>query len=216
MTHRGSVRWLWIVGSIVVVLIVGGFFGVKVLEREVLKRSDRILTTLSGPGSSVSFDRVDIDPVKGDVQWSGLRIMQPTAEPDSAMGDRAMRVSGTVEVITVRGLSLWRLVFSKTLSMRSINVVRPNIEVILMNDSSTAAQLGAVELSSLNVDSLLLEGAVLRMHRTGDSAQLRVDTLNLQVEELRSLWGREKPFELRFASAQAQVLGIQATLPPPV
>ncbi len=197
-----------------VLLVIGGFFGVKVLEREVLKRSEQILTTLGGPGSSVSFERVDIDPLKGNVQWSGLRITQPTAEPDSAMGDRAMRVSGRVEEITVRGLSLWRLVFSKTLSMRSIAVVRPNIEVILMNDSSTAAQLGAVKLSSLNADSLVLEGAVFRMHQTGDSAELRIDTLDLQVEELRSRWGRKKPFELRFASAQAQLLGIQATLPP--
>jgi hypothetical protein len=214
MTHRRSRRWLWIVGSIVVILVIGGFFGVKALEGEVLEHSQRILTTLSGPGSSVSFDRVDIDPLRGNVQWSGIRITQPAAEPDSAMGDRSMRISGQVEAITVRGLSLWRLVFSKTLSVRSIAVVRPSIEVILMNDSGTAAQLGAMELSSLNADSLLLEGAVFRMHRTGDSAELRVDTLNLQIEELRGQWGRNKPFELRFASVQGQLLGIQATLPP--
>lgn len=214
MTHRRSYRWLWILGSIVVLLVGGALAGLNWLEREVLKRSDGILTTLGGPGSRVSFDRVDIHPMQGDIQWSGLRIAQPAAEPDSAMGDRSMRISGQVEAITVRGLSLWRLVFSETLSVRSISVVRPQIEVILMNDSTAAAQLGSVALTALNVDSLLVEHAVFRMHRTGDSAELQVDTLDLQVLGLRSRWGGKDPFALHFASAQAQVLGIQATLPP--
>jgi hypothetical protein len=148
------------------------------------------------------------------VVWTGLRIGQPAAEPDSAMGSRAMRVSGRVGTIAVRGLSLWRLVFSGKLAMRSIAVIRPDIEVILMNDSTTAAQLGAVELSSLSADSVLLDHAVFRMHRTGDSAELQVDTLDLQVLGLRSRWGGKDPFALHFASATGQVLGIQATLPP--
>ncbi|MBK9175832.1 MAG: hypothetical protein IPM46_05730 [Flavobacteriales bacterium] len=213
MKRRTIRRWVRLL-VISLVLVVAGFLGVRWLEHAVLKRSERILTGVSGSGSSVSFGSVDIHLLRGDVKWSDLRITQPAAEPDTAMGDRAMRVSGQVHEIAVQGLSVWRLLFGGTLSMRSISVIRPDIEVILMNDSTTAAQRPSVDLTSLNADRLVIEGAVLRMHRTGDSLELRVDTLGLQVLELRSQWGGEAPFDLRFASATSQVQGIRATLPP--
>ncbi len=201
---------------LLLVLIVGGYLSMGWLERTVLQRSQDIEARLGGPGSTIHIGSVDFKLLPGDIRWRDVLIEQPVEDPDTASGDRPMRVSGRVQEVSVRGLSYWRLLFVRTLSMRSITVLHPDIEMILMNDSTVAAEpsSGSKGITSLNADSLVLEDAVFRMHRTGDSMDLSVDTIDLHITGLRSNWTKDEPFELHFGAAMGQVRGIHATLPP--
>ncbi|MBK8497887.1 MAG: hypothetical protein IPL52_03495 [Flavobacteriales bacterium] len=213
MKPRRRRRIIWLISSLLL-LVVAVLVAVPWLEHAVLERTERILRRACGYSSSVSFASVEIHPLRGDVKWTDLRIAQPEADPDTALGDRAMRVSGAVEEIAIQGLSIWRLLFAESMSMRTITIIHPDIEVILMNDSTAKEQGGTVELSSLDADRVVIEGAVFRMHRTGDSLELRVDTLGLHLSGLRARWGEEAPFNVLFDSVAAAVRGLRATLPP--
>ena len=197
-------------------LVVSVFAGRAWLEHLVLERSERIVAQLSGPRSRIAIGKVDIQLLSGNIRWSDVSIEQPEEDPDTAERGRSMRVSGHVDGIAVRGLSLWRLLVAGTLSMRSLAIIHPDIEMILMNDTSGASdhRSGKLDILSFNTDTLEVGNAVFRMHYAGDSAEFSWDTLDLHVTGLRSRWSQDDPFELRYGAATGQVRGIHATLPP--
>ena len=216
MTTLPQRRWIRIT-IVVTLLVIGVVLGMRCLEGAVLARSERILAQFSGPGSRIQIGQVDLKLIPGDIRWTDLQIVQPAADPDTTMDDRSMRVSGRVDELSVRGLSLWRLLFAHTLSMRSITIINPDMEVILMNDTAGAPdrQAGSLNISAFNTDTIAVENGAYRMHRTGqDTTNITVDTMNLQVTGLRSRWGEAEPFELRFTGANGKLLGIHAALPP--
>ena len=206
-------RWIWI-PVVLLVLVAGGYFGSRLLERTVLKRSERILTGIGGPGSTIRVGQVDIDLWAGDLRWSDLLIESPPGEPDST---EATRMNGRVDGISVHGLSLWRLLVARTLSMRSITISRPDIQVIMSSDTTANApdRAKALTISSLQAESVVLEGAVFRMRWTGaDSTTISAERLDLDVTDVRCEWPQDRPFALRYANAHGKLAGIAAALPP--
>jgi hypothetical protein len=187
----------------------------RLLERKALERSELMVRELSGPGSMPRIGKVEIDLLKGDILWHDLRIDQP---PDVHDGRDAhsLHLSGRVENVSVRGISLWRLLMSNTLSVRSITIDHPDLDIQISNDTSATPQASGEEgnVTGFNADSLLLKGFKYRSHRVADSSQIVLDSMDLQLLGVRSRWSHNSPLDLRFVEVVGQLRGIHATLPP--
>jgi hypothetical protein len=185
------------------------------LERKALERSEVMVRELSGPGSMTRIGQVEIDLMKGDIIWHDLRIDQPVKANDAAEG-RSVKLSGRVATIAIRGISVWRLLVTNTLSVRSVSIDHPDLDIFLSNDTNTAPSANGDQgnLSAFNADSLLLKGFKYRSHRLADSSQVVLDSMDLQLLGVKSRWSNTAPLDLRFVEVIGQLRGIHATLPP--
>jgi hypothetical protein len=184
-------------------------------EGKALERSEQMVRELSGPGSMTRIAQVEIDILKGDIVWHDLRIDQPVTSEGIEVG-HSLQLSGRVATIAIRGISVWRLLVTNTLSVRSITIDHPDLDIHLSNDTNAqpAATGDEGNLSAFNADSLLLKGVKYRSHRTSDSSQVVLDSMDLQLLGVKSRWSSTSPLDLRFVEVVGQFRGIHATLPP--
>ncbi len=214
MTRRGVLR----------LIIIAGLFGAIALsvspllhwlEQKALERSELMVRELSGPGSITRIDKVEIDLLKGDILWHDLKIDQPV-EDNADQVTRSMHLSGRVENISVRGISVWRLLVTNTLSVRSITIDHPDLDIRLTNDTNAAQPATSKQagLTAFNADSVVVKGLKFRSHRLTDSSVVALDSMDLQLLGVRSRWSIKAGPDLRFEEIIGQIRGIHATLPP--
>ncbi len=214
MTKR-SVRILVITAGVMGAIAFSVSPLMRWLERTALERSELMVRQLSGPGSMTRIGKVEIDLFKGNIQWHDLRIDQPV-KPLADEDPRSMHLSGRVEDISVRGISLWRLLVTNTLSVRSVTIVRPDLDIRLPEDTTTApsADRDPSNISAFNADSLVIKGVKYRSHRMADSSAVVLDSMDLQLLGVRSNWSNTARMDLRFVEIGGQMRGIHATFPP--
>ncbi len=212
-----TLRRIFRFSVVVVVLVVLGLLGVRWLESEVRKRSERIVAQAAGPGSRIRIDEVGLDLLKGDIRWTGVNIEQSGADQRDIHQDRSSWFSGRVDMVEVRGLSYWQLIFRGKLSMRSLNIFSPDIELEANNDTTASSDptSGAMEISSFSADSVVVHAGVFHMrHYAADTMILAIDTVELSAMDIRANWGKIRQFDLRLASSTGELRGIHATLSP--
>lgn len=207
-------RWKAIAIAILGIVLLCAL-GERGLEHLILDRSERLMVRLCGPGSRIGIDEVDVSVLAGDVRWAGIHIEQ-SQDPSDTLSDRAMRVRGSVDQLAVHGLSVWRLLFNRTLSMRSVLVTRPRLEALLRTDTADARPPDAegFTLSAINVDSLVIDEALLSARNTEDSMEVRTGPVSVRISAFQGRWTAEKPFEPRFGAITGRIRGIDASLPP--
>ncbi len=202
---------------LIAVLVVLAFLSIQWLEREVRRRSERIVAQAAGPGSRIRIDEVALDLFAGNISWTGVSIEQPVGDRRVTQQDRSSRFAGRVARIEVHGLSYWHLIMRGKLSMRSLSIHGPHIEFETGNDTTASADRtsGAMEISYFGADTVLVDAGVFHMrHHAADTTLLAIDTIDLNALDIRAKWGHSSPVDLRFASATGKVRGIHATLSP--
>ncbi|HEX2616030.1 MAG TPA: hypothetical protein VHL57_00735, partial [Flavobacteriales bacterium] len=212
-------RLLWL--GVLAVLAIGGYYGGHAwLEQFVRQRSVAIAEQACGPGSRITIADVHIRLRSGLVRWTDVNIAQMHAPDDTTWtAERGLLITGHVDSIVVRGLSLWGLITRKTLHIQSLTVARPRLEMLTgQHTDSTATNVKPGDdllVHRIILDSLLLDSGTVHVRRVGvDRPELntRVDlhTTGLHVD----LAHGGTPFDLRFADGALRLRDITAALPP--
>jgi hypothetical protein len=135
--------------AIALVLLAAVLVALKLwVEHAVLKKSERILAELSGPGTIITIGDVRIDLLPGNIHWADLRIEHPTRDPIEALGERMEQASGRVDTVAIKGLSIWRLLFKKTFAARSVKVSHPDLALDIWRDGFQRRHYSARHWSS--------------------------------------------------------------------
>jgi len=212
-TTRRSIR-IAIATALLVALVFAAQF---VLDRMVRKKSLEVLASLCGPGSQVTIGAMDLRVFSGDLRWSQVRVEQPEDSLFAIDDHRAFHISGSIDTVAISGLSLWRAILGESLVVRDLRIIRPDLHVILRNDTITAAAAKAPEqgISDLRITGFKLEEGVLHILRAGRSKpMLVIDQFGMQATGVRADFRQGSSPVLQFASISGELSDIAASLSP--
>ena len=219
-----SHRTRWYILTLVLLLVgVVVFFGPDLLARTIHERSLHIMEQAAGPRSRIAIGNVGIELLPGDITWSDLRIEQQIDSADTSWTyGRQVLIAGTVGNVSVKGLSIWKLLMKKTIDVSSLVINGADLQLITSDRASHGMDdqqerngaknlVNSIRLDSLRVDKSSLQWRNVRPDRP--SAELKQFTL--QADGLQSeLPHGKKPFSLSFSSASASLDSIHAGIPP--
>ncbi|MFT3886214.1 MAG: hypothetical protein QM724_12540 [Flavobacteriales bacterium] len=216
---RWTKRLLWLL--LLMAAGVAGYYGGHAwLERFVRERSVAIAEQACGPGSRITIDEVHIRLRSGLVRWTGVNIAQVQGPDDTTWtAERGLLISGHVDSIVVRGLSLWGLIARNTLHMRSFRVARPQLVLLSGHQQDTTATEAAPQkdllIHRIRIDSLLLDSGTVHLKRIGRNKSEVRSRIDLSTRGLRiDLADKRHPFAVRFADGALRLRDIDAALPP--
>jgi hypothetical protein len=172
-------RWITL-GSVLLLVGAVAFFGPDLLARIIRERSMTIIEQAAGPRSHIGIGSVQLDLFAGDLTWKDLRIEQPIDSADTSWTrGRSLLIAGNIGRVTVKGLSIWRLLAWRTVQMHSLAVVSPRLQLLFSHHAGHGGEPGAntknlintIVLDSLSVDSGSLVWRNVRDQRPGAIAK---------------------------------------------
>jgi hypothetical protein len=212
-------RWTAIAAVLLLVGIVV-LFGPDLLARVVRERSVRIMEQAAGPRSRITIGSVQLDLIAGDLSWKDMRIEQHIDSADTSWTyDRPVLIAGEVGRISVKGLSIWRLLVWKTIEMQSLAVMGPQLELITSDRNSHDAGEGKAAgnlINTIRVDSFSLDSGSLvwRNVRPDRPSAITKQFIAAATGIHVVLPHRRVPFTFQFVSANVELDSTVAALPP--
>lgn len=212
-------RWIALVAALLLVGIVA-FLGPSVLAHVIRERSVKIMEQAAGPSSHITIGSVELDLIAGDLSWKDLHIEQRIDSADTSWTyGRSVLIAGHVGRISVKGLSIWRLLVWKTMDMRSLTVTAPQLELITSDRKSHDVSDGKKSkdlVNTIRVDSLSLDsGSVIWRNVRPDRPSAITKQFTATAEGIHVvLPHRHVPFSFQFVSANVELDSTTAALPP--
>ncbi|MBS1582990.1 MAG: hypothetical protein JST66_12400 [Bacteroidetes bacterium] len=215
-------RWI----ALAVLLAAIGLVAVKGpdrLARALRERSVAVVEQACGPYSRINIGRVSVELLPGNIRWADVDIVQQVDSTDTAWTtDRSLLISGHVDSIQVRGLSVWRLLFARTLAVEAIHVSGPRLEIVHSDRPASAntTDTGPKDLvTAIHLDTLVVDsGAVVLRPVVPERPRIACARFGLRVTDLRADArppdGRRAPFGLTFATIAMALEGTDVALPP--
>ncbi|HEY0979086.1 MAG TPA: hypothetical protein VGE21_16565 [Flavobacteriales bacterium] len=209
----------WILLLLLLLIGAGVFFVPDQLARLVREKSLEAVENACGPHSVIRIAKVDIDLSEGHVTWTGIDIHQAIDSGDTTWArERQLLIRGHVDSIEVRGLSIWQLLTSRALVMRSLSVNGPDLEFLTAAKDTTAsagttprkAPIQRIRMDSLRVDS----GAIRLRDVRKDKPEIRT-RLDLALTGIECRLPRaDQALALAFSGVAVRLHRITAALPP--
>lgn len=215
--HRERWILLTLLAAAIAVLVVQG---PNWLARAIRERSVAVVEQACGPRSHITIRKVALELMSGDVSWTGVDIVQQVDSADTTWTyDRSVLISGHVDSVHVRGLSIWRLLFWKTLDLRSVRISGPHLDLTSGNRNTT--QEGPSEgrkdlITTIRLDTLAMDsGSLVLRNARADRPRLSAGRFTFHATGLRAVLPHRKvPFSLGFVTAMMDVQEADLDLPP--
>ncbi|MBL0127633.1 MAG: hypothetical protein IPP83_09250 [Flavobacteriales bacterium] len=213
---RTTRRWLRVAiaaGGLVVV----GFVAQRWLTHVAYAKSVEALANFCGPQSKVTLGAMEVQVLAGDVRWTNVRVEQPADSLFAVDDERAFHIAGTIDTVAVEGLSLLSLLFRGSIVARDLRIERPDLHVILRNDTLAAAATASTErrYTALRLMSVGVERGAVHVSRVGHA----VPVLIVQQFDLHAA-GAVADFEegtapmLMFGTITGELSDVVASLSP--
>ncbi len=215
-----TARW----GIIALLLAITGAFvciAPRLVARALRARSVEIMEQAAGPRSRITIGRVQLDLTQGNITWSDLHIEQQVDSGDTSWAyNRQVLLAGSIGSIRADGLSIWSLLFRKTIGMEKLVIDSPQLEILAVGKRESNRpnlRKGTNELvRNIRVGSLALNnGSVAwRNVRSGQpGAIIRHIAATAEGIQVEMPFGKV-PFTLNFAQGSLELEGAEVGLPP--
>lgn len=206
--------------SVLIALGVGGYYGGHAwLEKFVRERSVAIAEQACGPGSRITIGDVHIRLHTGLVRWSDVNIAQTQGLDDTTWtAERGLLISGHVDSIVVRGLSLWGLISGKRLHMTSFRIAHPRLVLLNGHNTDTTSSPSPLKdplVHRIEIDSVMLDSGTVHLKRVGRNKPELDTRLDLHATGLHvDLPRNGHALAMGFSSGTLRLRDLTATLPP--
>jgi len=206
----------------VVLLLVGivVLFGPSLLARVIRERSVKIMEQAAGPRSHITIGSVQLDLIAGNLSWKDLHIEQRIDSADTSWTyGRSVLIAGHIGSISVKGISIWRLLVWKTIEAHSLAVKVPHLELITSDRKSHDTGDGKKSKNLINtilLDSLSLDsGSLVWRNVRPDRPSAVTRQFSAMAAGIRVvLPHRRVPFTFKFVGANVELDSTVAALPP--
>lgn len=209
----------WFLLFLLLLIGAGVLFLPDQLARLVRERSVEAVENACGPHSVIRIAKVGIDLTEGHVTWTGIDVHQAIDSGDTTWArERQLLIRGHVDSIDVRGLSIWRLLTSKALVMRSLRVSGPDLQFLTSAKDTTGSQdsspgkapIQRIRMDSLRVDSGTIHFRDIRRNKPDMRARIELALTGIDCR----LPTADRAMALAFDGVAVHLHRITAGLPP--
>ena len=213
--RKRTLVWLLVA---VVAIAAGVLLLPRLLADLVRRKTLQAAEQACGPHSRIHVGAVYLDLLAGDVTWRDIRVEQLVPEGDTAWtDDRGLLISGELDSLHVRGLSIWSLLARRSVAIRTLSVHGPRLQLVqaAVPAGDTLAVLREPPILRLTIDSLRIDSARLFL-RHADTTRMQLRTrLDLQLRDLRFEPARgNSPLVIGARDTRADLADIHVALKP--
>lgn len=211
-------RTLLFLVALVALLAAAAFFGPDLLADRVRNKTMQAAEEACGPNSRIHVDAVALDLWAGNITWRGVRIEQLLAEGDTTWAaERGMLVSGALDSLHVRGLSLWDLVTSRHVDLHRLSIHGPRLRLV-RSGRPADAPLAAVRepaITRISIDTFQLDSGQVELLHTDPHRPKATTRIGLELRHLVYQPARgNDPVQLRASDTRAYLADLHLELPP--
>ncbi|MFM9944672.1 MAG: hypothetical protein ACKVQB_05510, partial [Bacteroidia bacterium] len=194
---------------VVVVALVGARIYINTILKEVIYEQ---VKSFSKNNYKLKVNKIHVGVLAFNATVYGLDLKHIPNKADSIIPYSNIKARS----IRLRGLSLIKLIFGRTLNLRNFEMVDPKIDLYYNNTyTDTASTNAAIDLFTVQIEKLQLTNVEINLHSMGESKTFikakklyyDIKTLNLEIVELALNQNKTDSTFLHFALNAGDVDG---------